>query len=133
MFIVNSSKTIYFIHSTSFDFKNEYYDPIQRSQLSRLHKLIFPHAKSDVPFASKMLFESGKCDLVVAEVSFPSTGGGIEIGWANMKDIPIIMVAQRNSQVSDYLKDLCQSFIIYKDRSDLVEKLKIEISNLDNK
>jgi hypothetical protein len=73
-------KRIYFIHASSFDYRDEYYLPIQQCGLSNKYELIFPHIDSEKPFASKDLFKSGECDLVVAEVSYPTTGGGIEIG-----------------------------------------------------
>lgn len=38
------------------------------------------------------LFQSGAIDLVVAEVSCPSTGQGIELAWAADANIPILCV-----------------------------------------
>jgi hypothetical protein len=116
-------KTIYFIHSTGFDFKAEYYSPIRESRLSKRHKLIFPHDTSHKPFASRELFKSGKCDLVVAEVSFPSTGGGIEIGWAHAFNIPILMVAREDSNTPDSLGNLGLSFLRYGSKEDLALKV----------
>jgi hypothetical protein len=122
---------IYFVRSTSFDFKKEYYAPIQKSNLSQLHTLVFPHLKSGKPFPTRELFESGKCDLVVAEISYPSTGGGIEIGWANVFGIPIILVAREDADFSSSLESLGISVLRYRDSANLVKRLENELEKMD--
>ncbi|MCJ7832914.1 MAG: SCP2 sterol-binding domain-containing protein, partial [Deltaproteobacteria bacterium] len=127
----SQAKTIYFIHSTGFDFNKEYYAPLRDSDLSEIHTLIFPHANSDEPFSSKEFFESGRCDLVVAEVSYPSTGMGIELGWAIAYGIPIILVARHDVNLSKSIKSLGVPLLWYKNSADLVEKLGEELNNFD--
>jgi len=48
---------IYLAHSTSFDFKNEFYKPLENSQLNLKHDFILPHKDFDKPFASKNYFD----------------------------------------------------------------------------
>ena len=90
---------IYIAHSTKYNFKEDLYAPIRNSELNSNYDFILPHENSDGQFNSKDLFETG-CDLLIAEVSLPSIGMGIELGWANMKNIPIICFYKKGSQVS---------------------------------
>jgi len=63
---------IYVGHSRDFDYVNELYVPLRRSKLNSIHEIILPHEKSDRPYSSKEFFKT--CDVMIAEVSHPSTG-----------------------------------------------------------
>jgi hypothetical protein len=84
---------IYVSHATSFDFEVDLYEQLRRSPLAAEHDLIFPHASGRKIIHSKPVIEG--CDLVLAEVSFPSTGSGIELGWADVAAIPIICLQRQ--------------------------------------
>ena len=118
-------KKIYISHSTSFDFKKELYQPLKKAGLD--YSFIYPHEKSSKPYPVKKLFLSKKCNLVIAEVSFPSTGQGIELGWANIFKIPIICIYQEGKKYSNSLEKLTQKFIAYKDSKGLIQKLRREL------
>lgn len=112
---------IYVSHSGGFDYKNELYAPLKTSGLDA--EFIFPHENSSNSFNSKELFEKHLCDLVLAEVSLPATGQGIELGWADMFKIPILCVYKQNSKIAGSLKIITQDFIEYSDSTDLINKL----------
>ncbi len=112
---------IYIGHSREFDFKKEFYEPLKKLN----YEFIFPHEHSDEPFNSKEFLKT--CDLMIAEVSFPSTGLGIEIGWADFLEIPIIFIYKSGSKISGSLKLMKGKFIEYSDGEDLKRKLKKEI------
>ncbi len=112
---------IYIGHSGSFNYKGELYKPLMESLLSTKYELVFPHKTSSEPINSKESIKS--CDLMVAEVSYPSTGLGIEIGWANNHDIPVIYIYKKGSTVSNALKIISTFFIEYSDEEELVAKL----------
>ena len=114
---------IYIAHATCFDFRGELYTPLQASTLAREHTLIFPHSESDEPFDTKRLFKDG-CDMVLAEVSYPSTGLGIELGWAQIFDIPIVCIHKQDAIVSNSLKVLTKQFISYADITDMVAQIE---------
>lgn len=101
---------IYFAHSTAFDYQNEYYHPIEASPLSQTHKLIFPH-KDDNFINTKDIINS--CDLVVAEVSYPSTGMGIELGWASAANKPITALFKSGTKPSQSLSAVTSNIIEY--------------------
>jgi len=71
---------IYLVNSTKFDYKKELYDPIKSSVLKDKHKIIFL-PEDPWTFDSSNLIKNGEFDLIVAEVSYPSTDSGIELGW----------------------------------------------------
>jgi hypothetical protein len=79
---------IYIGHSSSIDFKEQLYEPLRNSGLDDEHNIVLPHEDSDEPFNSKKLLKN-KCDVFVAEVSEASTGLGIELGWADLYEVPV--------------------------------------------
>ena len=109
---------IYISHSRAFDFRLELYAPV-KAALGSEHQLILPHAESDEPFASRQLFEKGGCDIVLAETSFPSTGSGIELGWASSAGIPIYSIRRINTALSGSVTAVSTSVIEYTDFKDL--------------
>lgn len=110
---------IYVCHSTAFDYVNELYEPIKQN-LASSHDFILPHdSGSDIH--SKDLIESS--DLVLAEVSYPSTGQGIELGWADVASKSIICIYRDSTKPSEALRHITQSFIAYTDKRDMVNKL----------
>lgn len=119
---------IYFAHSTSFDFKNELYSPIRKSNLNSKYQFILPHEKSSDQFNSKELIQT--FDYVFAEVSYPSTGLGIELGWPNRLDIPIVAFYKSGSKISGSMYSLTKNVIEYKDGVDLIEKMEAYLKKL---
>ena len=117
-------KTICFGHSKLFDYEEELYKPVRESELNREYNIIFPHENGNKFYNSKELFQSGKCDYFIAEVSFPTTSLGIEMGWADLLNIPIICVYKKGSKVSKSLGAVTDKFIEYSDKQDLLTKLE---------
>ncbi len=87
------------------------------------HNFIFPHEVSQQSFNTKELFQNKSCDLVLAEVSEPSTGQGIELGWANLLGIPVLCVYKTGSKISNSLKQVTKNFIEYDGIEDLQTKV----------
>lgn len=110
--------TIYVSHSTGYNYKNELYLPIRNSQLSNKLNFILPHENSSEQYNTKELFQSGKCDLIIAECSYPSTGQGIELGWADFLHIPIAAIFKSGQKPSGALKVVSNQFIEYSDKKD---------------
>ena len=114
---------IYVAHSREFDFKNDLYTPLRRSALNERHTFILPHENSDGMRTSQEFFRT-ECDLVIAEVSFPSTGLGIELGWADALKVPIVCTHKAGSTFSGSLRSVCSSFLEYSDADDLIAKIE---------
>ncbi|MES2930765.1 MAG: hypothetical protein V4665_03200 [Patescibacteria group bacterium] len=68
---------IFVSHSQNFDFTADLYEPLNDPVFAE-HSFFFPH-KDDKNINTQE--EIKNSDLVLAEVSFPSTGQGIELGW----------------------------------------------------
>jgi nucleoside 2-deoxyribosyltransferase len=122
---------IYLSHSRSFDFTKELYTPIRTSTLNSSHFFLLPHEDSDTVFPTKEYFESQQCDVVIAEVSYPSTGQGIELGWAEMLHIPIICFHKHDAKVSQSLYVVTNKFITYSNSDDLIKKIDQILSNYE--
>lgn len=112
-------KKIYVIHSRSFDFENELYAPL-RNMVE--FEFIFPHIKENELIDSKELIKG--CDLVLAEVSHPSTGSGIEIGRAECLGIPIVAIFKKGASVFSSIKFLTNDIIEYEDIESDFEKIR---------
>ncbi len=117
---------IYVSHSRSFDFENELYKPIRASVLNTEHEFFLPHENGQSINTKEVLQD---CDLILAEVSFPSTGQGIELGWANMLNKRIVCISRKASEVSGSLKYITDNFITYSDKDDLVSKIILALNS----
>ena len=106
---------IYIIHATSFEFSTELYQPIKASTLFSEHEFVFPHEAKEAN--SKRTIQG--CDLVIAEVSHPSTGSGIELGWANVFDIPILCLHKSEKKPSSSLRQVTEHILCYERHADI--------------
>ncbi|MBI4225150.1 MAG: nucleoside 2-deoxyribosyltransferase [Candidatus Sungbacteria bacterium] len=117
---------IFISHSREFEYRTELYEPIKKSDLFSLHTFIFPHENNSFRSTKD---EIRTCDVVIAEVSFPSTGVGIELGWANSFGKPTICLHKKDSHPSSSLKAVSAEFIMYDNASDMVKKLSEALAN----
>lgn len=112
---------IYFPHSKQLDYE-EYYSQIRISSLFSEHVCIFPYENSSNPINSKSVIQTS--DLIIAEVSYPATGLGIELGWANDFGKKIVFIYKEGSVITGSLKFISNNFISYRHTSELIEKLE---------
>jgi len=118
---------IYISHSKDIDFVTELYDSIRKSNIYKKNKVFLPYLNKYKPISTKDIIKSA--DLFIAEVSQPSTGQGIELGWANLFNIPIICIYKKNNGPSSRsLKFLTKDFIVYRNFEDLIKKLLLVIN-----
>ena len=120
---------LYLTHSTSYDYKNELYEPLKQT-LGKEYDIFLPHEKNSEGVKSKDIIS--ECDIVLAEVSQPSTGQGIELGWADSNNKPIICFYRTGSKVSSALRFITNNHIDYESSNDMIKKLYIEIEHLTN-
>lgn len=112
---------IYVAHSREYDYKNELYKPLRKSELNKLIEIILPHESSEEPFNNKD--ELKNVDYMIAEVSYPSTGLGIELGWASIYNTPIILIYKTGLTISDSTKSVATEIMDYSSSEDLINKL----------
>jgi len=96
------------------------YKPVRESVLNKQHEIIFPHEDESSTINTKDVIKNS--DVVFAEVSFPATGLGIELGWADTYAVPIVCFSKTGAKISGSLKFITKNFIEYVDTEDLVEK-----------
>lgn len=120
---------IYVAHPTNYDFKKELYEPIRQSSLNKEHTFVLPHEKTDKQFNSKDYLKRG-CNLFIAEVSIPSIGLGIELGWANIYNVPIIFIYKSGAKLSGALKVVSDKFIEYSNSEELIQGIKEIINDM---
>ena len=116
---------IYISHSSEYDYINKIYNPIKSSNLIKSNIFFLPH--EDKIVNTKNIIS--KCDLVIAEVSLPSTGQGIELGWADYTKTPILCMYEKGTKISSSLKYITNEFIEYDSVEDMIKKIRDFIKN----
>ncbi len=112
----------YAAHSREFDFQNEWYAPLRRVGEELGVTFVFPHEITDAATNTKERMTA--YNAIVAEVSYPSTGLGIELGWAETLGLPIYLVCRESAFISRSVLSLTgHTLITYTDQNDLVAKL----------
>ena len=104
---------IYLSHASSFDFQTELYKPLMASPLWNQHTIILPHASSYDPIKSKAIIED--CDFLIAEISYPSTGSGIELGWAHAAGVRVATLYRKDYKPSSSVKIVTHEIFSYDD------------------
>ena len=115
---------IYISHKKDSNFENELYEPLRNSELVKKHNFIFPHEDIAVTFNVKEMLQNKECDLVIAEVSYPATGQGIELAWANMFDIPVVCIYKEGVEISGSLSFITNKFLMYTSKENMLEDIE---------
>lgn len=113
---------IYVCHSSAFDFVKELYEPLKMIQG---HELVLPHYGGNDAHSKDVI---ASCDLVIAEVSHPSTGMGIELGWADADGIPIACIHRNDAKVSDAVRHVAKELVAYDGPDDLVRVIEAVVA-----
>jgi hypothetical protein len=111
---------IFVSHTKQSDYENELYKPLRASELSNKYDFFLPH-EGDRNVKTKDEIQAS--DLLLAEVSYPATGSGIEIGWADAANVPLLFIYKDGAKISGSLKYLTDNFIEYSSSGDLITKL----------
>lgn len=119
---------IYISHAGSYDYENELYKPIKKSELYSQHRFFLPHEPENADIAAKDELDT---DLFVAEVSYPSTGQGIELGLASTKGIQIVCFYRAGAKPSSSLRFVTDDIIEYNSIDDFLAKLKVQLKNFN--
>lgn len=115
---------IYLSHSVNSSYLNDLYLPLKKSDLMTQHQIFFPHDQEKAVNTKEII---AKSDLVLAEVSFSATGQGIELGWANAANIPIICFYKEGSVPAGSIKFIANKIFSYVNSEDLISQISISI------
>lgn len=113
---------IYVGHPKSIDYENGLYPTIEQTMLFQNEHVVLPHKHTENSFASKTFLKE-KCDLMIAEGSEHATGLGIELGWVDIFQVPIICIYRKGSKPTGSYKVLTTHFIEYNGYDDLIVQL----------
>jgi len=111
---------VYIAHASVFDFARELYEPIKQSALWTQHEIFLPHDQGRNLKTRTSIEQSG---LLIAEISYPATGEGIELGWADAAGVKIAAVYRRGSQYSSSVSYLTDKILEYNDAGSLIMAL----------
>ncbi|MES2225911.1 MAG: hypothetical protein V4480_03840 [Patescibacteria group bacterium] len=109
-------------HSSHYDYRTELYEPLKQSAILREHTVIFPHDAENAEIETNSHIPD--TDLMIAEVSYPSTGAGIEIGLVQAANIPTLFLYKTGTTPSSSLRFVKGTLIEYTDAADLVAKVE---------
>ena len=121
---------IYISHSGKYDYENKIYNPIKKSELIKTNTFFFPHEDINKKIRTEDVI--GECDLLISEVSLPSTGQGIELGIVYSAKVPILCIYEKGARISSSLKFITDQFIEYENDEDMINKIKKYIENFRN-
>ncbi|MBP6859604.1 MAG: hypothetical protein KBC69_03230 [Candidatus Magasanikbacteria bacterium] len=114
-------------HSSDFDFRNKLYKPLRDSTINSKYEFRLPQETEKEKLTKDIVKE---CVAVIAECSLPSTGQGIELGWADAFNIPIICIHEKGSKISNALHYVSNTFIEYNNEVEMIEKLQEHLNKL---
>ncbi|MCA9353184.1 hypothetical protein KC901_03310 [Patescibacteria group bacterium] len=117
---------IFVTHSSDIDVKTDLYDPIRNSDFNAQHEIKLPQEFGKETITKEMIQSQ---DLIIAESSMPSTGSGIELGWADMYGVPIVNIYKKGSKSSSSMRYVTDVHIEYIDTEDMITKLRDYINN----
>lgn len=118
---------IYVAHSSDFDFKQKLYGPLRGSVLNSEHEILLPQEGEIEEITRDMI---NGCDVLVAEVSAPSLGVGIEIGWADAAGVPVIAMYEKDSSPSFSIDNAVTDRFEYEDAGDMLTQLTAALKKL---
>lgn len=112
---------IYVTHSKDFDYSRKLYEPLKASPLAAEHEFILPYEHGTPRYSSKD--DIRRCALMIAEISKPSTGSGIEIGWADNYTVPIAAFYEYGSDYSRSVEFVAKETVSYSGPEELLTKI----------
>lgn len=107
---------IYVAHSKKIDYINDLYIPLKTINA---HEIVLPHENTLENYNSRDFYKS--LDLIIAEVSAPATGLGIELGWGYDDNVPIYCIYKKGTKYSSSIKTLTNNFIEYSNNQELLD------------
>lgn len=110
---------IYIAHSRECDYRNELYLPIRNCQDLDQAEIILPHETDGSSGNTREFYKD--LDLMIAEVSYPATGQGIELGWAYDDGTPVVCIAKNDAKVSGSILAVTDQIYRYNNSEELVK------------
>lgn len=113
---------IYISHSKKMDYKNKLYGPLMKSKIGKENNLILPRTPQYNDLDTKDILINS--DLLIAEVTIPGTGVGIEIGRAECSNVKILCLLKKGEKCSTSVKRICPDIIEYNGEDEMIYKIQ---------
>jgi hypothetical protein len=114
-------------HSSDLCWKKEFYNLLRMFRSDEC-EIFLPQDDGVKEKITKEMIKN--CDFVIAEVSFPSTGQGIELGWADVFSKKIYCFNFARSTPSSALRAVAEEFVPYNGMEDLGKHLSAIIRQM---
>jgi hypothetical protein len=118
---------IYISHAEDFDYE-KLYEAIHDSTLYDQYQFFLPRESQNIGLKPQDVLKG--TDLLVAEVSHPSTSQGIELGLAAAAGVPIICFYRELAQPPDLLQFVTKHIDPYTDADGLLRQLQYAVSTM---
>ncbi len=118
---------IYVAHATQSHFREELYKPLRESSLNTDQEIYLPQEYGRETITKEFI---KSCNLIIAECSFPSTGEGIELGWADIYNVPILCIYKKGIEPSKALYYVSDNLVAYENKEDMITKITAFISRI---
>ena len=113
---------IFIAHATDFPQKAEFYKAIRESKLNSKFEFVLPQENGEqVPAPRDVILSH---DMLIAEISVPSHGVGIELGWAEAAGKPVICLYKEGAKFSGALKNVSNKFLMYTSFDNMIEDME---------
>lgn len=125
-----SQMKIYIGHNKEINYQEELYRPIMENKYYQdpNYTFFFPHQLDRNSQNDRVFYED--IDIFFAEVSYPSTGLGIELGYAADSQVPIILLIKKGITPNTSSKTIATDILEYTSPKDLKEKIEFYIASL---
>lgn len=118
---------IFVAHSSGFDFRTKLYEPLRSSSLNAEHEILLPQEGEVEEITRDMIKD---CDALIAEVTMPSLGAGIEMGWADAFHHPVIAIYEKGSKSSFSIDNVVTDRIEYDGSEDMIQKIEVALKKI---
>lgn len=122
---------LFIAHASAFPYEEKVYAPVRGLCERDGHEAVFPQ---DGAYGPRNWRESiTGADAFVLDASVPSTGAGIEAGWASAAGVPVIAVHEKGSVPSTVVAYIAAAIVEYDGPEDLSAKLGRALASLSER
>ncbi len=122
---------IYIAHSKKLNYKENLYYPIRADKKLQEYEILLPHEETAESNNLREFYK--ELSVMIAEVSYPGTGMGIELGWAYDDGVPIYCIYKQGTKLSRSLEQLNPQFMEYTTEEELLDVIKKIIMEIEEK
>lgn len=113
---------IYIAHSKDIPYQTELYQPIRDNKSLEVDEIILPHETNAHRSNTREFYQT--IDCFIAECTMPSTGLGIELGWAYDNHKRIYAIHKSGSEISSSIKSVTSKIYSYSSKEEMIQLIQ---------